>query len=154
MNSKVCAVNLIATHQYCLQVDGLSTYFDRIGSPTGDCAMPTNDLKDSNNKELPFVALNINKAQGSVQDMQGMYNKGGTCGRWMKITLGQNCSGGSNSQRAVCQGGSALHRCGRSAIRLQVLLAVWRRRPQSDLCSVIECPFGEIRRRDLARVLR
>ena len=107
-------------------MNGLSTYFDKIGTPTGDCAIPTNDLKDSNNKELPFVALNINKAQGSKQDMQGTYNKGGTCGRWMKIKLGQNCTGGSNSQRAVCQGGSAFHAYGRSAIRLQVLLAVWR----------------------------
>ena len=40
--------------------------------------------------------------------LQGLYSEGANCGRWVKITLGQNCVGGSNSQRAVCTGGSAL----------------------------------------------
>ena len=53
-----------------IQAQGLSTFFDSIGNPTGDCKMPTNDLKDSSEKSLPFVALNTNKASGVREDRQ------------------------------------------------------------------------------------
>ena len=38
--------------------------------------------------------------------MQGRYNNGATCGRWMKIKLGKNCAGGRNTDHEVCLGGS------------------------------------------------
>jgi hypothetical protein len=74
--------------------DGLSTFYEGIAGPISACGVPTSKLQD-----LPFVALNENSA----------YSDGSHCGRWVKITLGDNCSGGSNSPTSVCKGGSAFH---------------------------------------------
>ena len=67
-----------------MQAQGLSTFFDAIGTPTGDCRMPTNDLTDDNGKALPFVALNINRAPGNAQDLlvsHGAYSRRTQCHR-------------------------------------------------------------------------
>lgn len=78
-------------------VSGLSTYTTFVGSPTSACGVLPTKLKDSMGVALPFVSLNT----------PGPYNRGKNCGRWIKITIGDNCVGGSNTDSAVCIGGSA-----------------------------------------------
>jgi hypothetical protein len=71
---------------------GTATFYEGIGGPISACGVPTTKLGD-----LPFVALNENS----------IYSSGKNCGRWVKITLGDNCAGGSNSAFSVCNGGCA-----------------------------------------------
>jgi hypothetical protein len=72
--------------------DGVSTFYEGIMGPISACGVPTSKLQD-----LPFVALNENSA----------FSHGSNCGRWVKITLGDNCKGGSNSPSSICNGGCA-----------------------------------------------
>jgi hypothetical protein len=74
---------------------GLSTYTTIVGSPTTACGVLPDKLKDSVNKPLPLVTLNT----------AGPYSSGKNCGRWIEITIGDNCVSGSNTDSAVCVGG-------------------------------------------------
>ena len=49
---------------------------------------------DDNGKALPFVALNTNTE----------FDNGSNCGRWIEVTLKENCDGGFNSQWEPCVG--------------------------------------------------
>jgi hypothetical protein len=73
--------------------EGLSTFYEGVMGPISACGVPKSKIED-----LPFVALNEGTA----------YSGGSNCGRWVKITLGNNCAGGSNSASSVCNGGCAL----------------------------------------------
>jgi hypothetical protein len=69
-----------------------STFFQGIGLPVSGCGVPPEFVND-----LPFVALNTNSE----------FSSGSNCGRWVEITLGQNCVGGSNPiDGPPCNGGS------------------------------------------------
>jgi hypothetical protein len=74
------------------------THFDGMGSPFGGCGVPPEKAKDDNGKPLPYVALNTNSE----------FDDGSNCGRWVEITVGENCVGAGNSQWDICKGGSAL----------------------------------------------
>jgi hypothetical protein len=74
------------------------TFFAKIaagGQAVSGCGLPPNLMVDDGGKAIPYVALNV-----------GAEFKGGAnCGRWVKITLGENCAGGTNSEWSVCNGG-------------------------------------------------
>jgi hypothetical protein len=87
------AIALFTTSAWAYE--GTATFYEGIGGPISACGVPTTKLGD-----LPFVALNENTE----------YNGGKNCGRWVEITLGNNCAGGSNSATSVCNGGCAFPR--------------------------------------------
>lgn len=74
------------------------TFFSGMGTPTGGCGVPPSKAYDDRGTPLPFVALNTNSE----------FANGNNCGRWIEITLGQNCEGGGNSAWSICNGGRAL----------------------------------------------
>jgi hypothetical protein len=82
---------------------GHGTYFAGmgwpVGSPIGGCGVPPEKAFDDSGKPLPFVALNTNSE----------FKTGANCGRWVQITLGNNCQGGGNTDFSICNGGSTLH---------------------------------------------
>lgn len=79
------------------QFSGHGTHFAAMGKPYGGCGVPPGKAYDDNGKALPWVALNTNAE----------FENGVNCGRWLEITLGQNCVGAGNSQWSICNGGSA-----------------------------------------------
>ena len=85
-------------NQMTSPVTGLGTFYEAIGLPISACGVPPEKLVDDNGNTLPFVALNTNS----------MFGSGEHCGRWVKISVGNNCLHGHNSQWSVCEGGSAL----------------------------------------------
>lgn len=68
-----------------------------MGTPFGGCGVPPSKAFDDNGKALPFVALNTNSE----------FDNGANCGRWVEITLEENCVGGGNSAWSTCIGGCA-----------------------------------------------
>jgi hypothetical protein len=93
---------------------GTTTFFDGTQGPFFACGVPPAKMKDDNGKALPFVALNTVKGSRTLSGSYptpsgnvGAYNSGLDCGRWIQITLRENCVAGSNSQWSVCNGGSA-----------------------------------------------
>jgi hypothetical protein len=77
---------------------GHGTRFGGMGSPYGGCGVPASKAMDDNGTALPFVALNTNS----------VFNSGVNCGRWVEITLKENCVGAGNNQWKPCVGGGAL----------------------------------------------
>lgn len=75
---------------------GHITHFDAMGVPHGGCGISMERSVDDNGKKLPFLALNTNS----------LFENGANCGRWVEITLEENCDGGGNGQWSICQGGS------------------------------------------------
>ena len=71
---------------------GTTTFYSGISQAISACGVPPNKLKGK-----PFVALNENS----------LWSNGKNCGRWIRIKLGNNCLGGSNSAWSVCNGGRA-----------------------------------------------
>lgn len=78
---------------------GHGTLFEAMGTPYGGCGVPLSKAVDDNGTALPFVALNTNS----------MFEKGVECGRWVEITLMENCVDAGNKQWEPCAGGGALH---------------------------------------------
>lgn len=81
---------------------GIGTYFDGIANPYGGCGIPENRL------ETPYyVALDVYDSPG-VGTMwtrplagndtiyMGEFQNGKNCGRWVKVTILENCVGGMN----------------------------------------------------------
>jgi hypothetical protein len=102
---------------------GKGTYFSSVGSPFSACGVPKAKLVDDNGKALPVVALNAIKGSRTLANTfplpspnVGEFSQGLNCGRWMKITLKENCVGGSNSQWSVCNGGGAHRHTPRSCL--------------------------------------
>lgn len=77
--------------------EGHGTHFTAMGTPFGGCGVPPAKAVDDNGKALPFVALNTNSE----------FSGGANCGRWVEITVGENCVGGGNDVWSICNGGSA-----------------------------------------------
>jgi hypothetical protein len=74
---------------------GHGTLFGGMGTPYGGCGVPASKAVDDLGNPLPFVALNTNS----------MFSGGTNCGRWVKITLKENCVGAGNDQWKPCVGG-------------------------------------------------
>lgn len=98
--------------------NALSTMFTGVGSPFSGCGVLPQDLRDDDGKPLPFVALNFQDTsvfeafqQPAPSGKVGAFDNGNHCGRWIEISLGDNCQGGSNSDSSVCNGGSAYLAC-------------------------------------------
>ncbi len=84
--------------------DGHATHFEKLGEPYGGCGVPT-EFVDSD----AFVALNVfNKPNTGPSDFErpikpadmalmGEFKNGKNCGRWVKVTILEDCVGGPNS---------------------------------------------------------
>ncbi|MBY0427231.1 MAG: T9SS type A sorting domain-containing protein, partial [Cytophagales bacterium] len=93
---------------------GVATYFDGLGTPYGACGVPTNLVESEN-----FVALNVYNSPGvgtmwprplrnADTVFMGEYQNGRNCGRWIKVTMQEDCIGGINDGalgQAFCRNG-------------------------------------------------
>jgi hypothetical protein len=90
-----------------------ATHFDGLGQPYGGCGMPQTELDSQD-----FVALNVYNTPGVYDFFPrpmpagdpkiGIWNNGHNCGRWVKVTIGDFCTGtndGAPSQ-PFCRNGS------------------------------------------------
>jgi Cellulose binding domain len=90
-----------------------ATHFDGLGQPYGGCGLPQAELETQD-----FVALNVYNTPGNydffprplpIGDPKiGIWNNGHNCGRWVKVTIGDICTGtndGAPSQ-PFCRNGS------------------------------------------------
>ena len=101
--SPVATVALLAIAATCMtltaaQFSAHGTYFHGMGIPIGGCGVPPSLAVDDNGKALPYVALNTNSE----------FSNGINCGRWVEITVKENCEGSGNAQWSPCNNGSAL----------------------------------------------
>jgi hypothetical protein len=80
-------------------VTGWATWFTGLGSPYGGCGLPQADLDSQN-----FLALNVQNSPGVYTNLPrpipaadaseiGMFDNGLNCGRWVQVTIGDNCDG-------------------------------------------------------------
>lgn len=102
----IAIVSLIFSCFYVLNAQtiktGVATYFDDLGKPYGGCGVPESIVETPN-----YVALNVFDTPGSgtqyvrpltgnnLQYM-GEFSNGNNCGRWLKVTILDNCVGGQN----------------------------------------------------------
>jgi hypothetical protein len=94
---------------------GNATWFSAIGSPYGGCGI-TETALDS----LNYIALNVQNSPGDYTSFYprpldsthtsviGLWNNGHNCGRWVKVTIGDNCTGGNDGaqNQPFCHGGT------------------------------------------------
>jgi Cellulose binding domain len=80
-------------------VIGNATHFDGLGQPYGGCGLPQAVLETQD-----FVALNVYNTPGdyayyprpipdSQSSIKGLWDNGHNCGRWVKVTIGDYCTG-------------------------------------------------------------
>ena len=80
-------------------VTGWSTWFTGLGSPYGGCGLPQAGLDSQD-----FLALNVQNSPGVYTNLPrpipaadaaeiGMFDNGLNCGRWVQVTIGDNCDG-------------------------------------------------------------
>jgi hypothetical protein len=80
-------------------VTGWSTWFTGLGSPYGGCGLPQANLDSQD-----FLALNVQNSPGVYTNLPrpipaadaseiGMFDNGLNCGRWVQVTIGDNCDG-------------------------------------------------------------
>ncbi len=95
-------------------VTGNATWFTGLGQPYGGCGLPQSSLDSQN-----FLALNVQNSPGNYSDVPrpisaanagliGMWDNGLNCGRWVKVTISDFCTGtndGAPSQ-PFCRNGS------------------------------------------------
>jgi hypothetical protein len=95
-------------------VTGNATYFDGLGQPYGGCGLPQADLDSPD-----FVALNVYNTPGdysyyprpippSMADKIGLWDNGRNCGRWVRVTIGDYCTGTNDGapNQPFCRNGS------------------------------------------------
>jgi hypothetical protein len=95
-------------------VTGNATHFDGLGQPYGGCGMPQANLETQN-----FVALNVFNTPGdynghtrpvpaSQAGILGMFDNGLNCDRWVKVTIGNFCTGTNDGapNQPFCRNGS------------------------------------------------
>ena len=93
---------------------GVATFFDSLGTPYGGCGLPQWVLETPN-----FLALNVQSTPGDYQtylrrpiddwNKAGAWANGLNCGRWVRVTIREYCSGGLTSGApgtSLCQGGN------------------------------------------------
>jgi Cellulose binding domain len=95
-------------------VTGNATWFSGLGSPYGGCGLPQANLDSQN-----FLALNVQNSPGDYTNlprpipaadasMIGMFDNGLNCGRWVRVTIGNYCTGINDGapNQPFCRGGS------------------------------------------------
>jgi hypothetical protein len=95
-------------------VTGMATHFDGLGQPYGGCGLPQPALESQN-----FVALNVYDTPGdyafyprplppSLADKIGLWDNGRNCGRWVRVTIGDLCTGTNDGapNQPFCRNGS------------------------------------------------
>jgi hypothetical protein len=95
-------------------VTGNATWFTALGAPYGGCGLPQAALDTQN-----FVALNVYNTPGDYTfyprpltganlAKMGMWNNGHNCGRWVQVTIGDNCTGVNDGapNQPFCRNGS------------------------------------------------
>ena len=95
-------------------VTGNATYFDGLGQPYGGCGVPQANLDSQD-----FVALNVFDTPGdygayprpvpaSLAAKMGVWDNGLNCGRWVKVTIGDYCTGTNDGaqNQPFCRNGS------------------------------------------------
>src|SRR5262245_15666637 len=95
-------------------VTGNTTWFDALGAPYGGCGLPQANLDSQN-----FIALNVFDTPGDYNfyprpltganlSKRGMWNNGQNCGRWVRVTVGDFCTGVNDGApgQAFCRNGS------------------------------------------------
>ncbi|MBM4250462.1 MAG: hypothetical protein FJ146_00645 [Deltaproteobacteria bacterium] len=82
---------------------GNATHFDGLGELAGGCGVPQHRLETQN-----FVALNVQHSPGDYSEGQsrplpshqsqimGAFENGRNCGRWIRVTIGDYCTGNNN----------------------------------------------------------
>ncbi len=87
--------------------EGYGTDFEKLGEPYGGCGVPESLLFDENGKKLPYIALNVQNTAIAEAILPrpildpskiGLWKNGNNCGRWIEITVGNDCR--SASQQA------------------------------------------------------
>lgn len=95
-------------------VTGNATWFTNLGAPYGGCGLPQDGLETQN-----WLALNVfdtpgdytfypRPLTGANASKIGMWDNGRNCGRWVRVTISDYCSGGVNDgarNQAFCRGG-------------------------------------------------
>jgi hypothetical protein len=95
-------------------VTGNATWFSGLGGPYGGCGLPEANVDSQN-----YLALNVQNSPGVYSDLPrpipaadaseiGMFDNGLNCGRWVQVTIGNNCTGvndGAQNQ-PFCRNGS------------------------------------------------
>lgn len=95
-------------------VTGNATWFTGLGSPYGGCGLPQSALDTQN-----FLALNVQNSPGDYTNLPrpipaadageiGMFDNGLNCGRWVQVTIGNNCTGTNDGApgEPFCRNGS------------------------------------------------
>ncbi|MBO4208663.1 cellulose binding domain-containing protein [Micromonospora echinofusca] len=96
-------------------VTGNATYFDSLGSPYGGCGLPQGELDSPH-----FLALNVYDTPGdytsypprpippSMADKIGLWNNGLNCGRYIRVSIGDFCTGLNDGApgQPFCRNGS------------------------------------------------
>src|SRR2546423_1076446 len=95
-------------------VTGNATHFDGLGAPYGGCGVPQGNLDSQD-----FIALNVYNTPGNYAyfprpipagqaGIIGMYDNGLNCGRWVKVTIGNYCTGVNDGApgQPFCRNGS------------------------------------------------
>ncbi|MCZ7439466.1 cellulose binding domain-containing protein [Micromonospora sp. WMMC241] len=96
-------------------VTGNATHFDGLGSPYGGCGLPQSELDSPD-----FVALNVYDLPGDYTsypvrplppaqaDRIGLWNNGLNCGRFVRVTIGDRCTGTNDGApgQPFCRNGS------------------------------------------------
>jgi hypothetical protein len=108
------AANALSSFETPAPVTGNSTYFDGLGSPYGGCGLPQANLDSTH-----FIALNVydtprdyafypRPVTGANLSKRGMWNNGLNCGRWVRVSIGDFCTGINDGapNQAFCRNGS------------------------------------------------
>ncbi len=108
------AASALSSFETPAPVTGNSTYFDGLGSPYGGCGLPQANLDTQN-----FIALNVydtpndynfypRPVTGPNLGKRGMWNNGLNCGRWVRVSVGDFCTGTNDGApgQAFCRNGS------------------------------------------------
>ncbi|MEU2052571.1 cellulose binding domain-containing protein [Streptomyces bungoensis] len=97
------------------EVVGNATHFDGLGTPYGGCGLPQGELDSQD-----FVALNVFDTPGDYSSsyprpvpdtrasIKGAFDNGLNCGRWVKVTIGDYCTGTNDGapNEPFCRNGS------------------------------------------------
>ncbi|ACU73149.1 cellulose-binding family II [Catenulispora acidiphila DSM 44928] len=95
-------------------VTGNATHFDGLGAPYGGCGVPQANLDSQD-----FIALNVFNTPGNYNQFTrpvppaqasilGMFDNGLNCGRWVKVSIGDLCTGTNDGapNQPFCRNGS------------------------------------------------
>jgi len=108
------AANALTNFETPSPVTGNTTWFDALGQPYGGCGLPQVNLDSQN-----FIALNVFDTPGDYSfyprpltganlGKRGMWNNGLNCGRWVRVTVGDYCTGINDGApgQPFCRNGS------------------------------------------------